>query len=477
MIDYKIGDFMPRSCSRHAMITASCLFMLSFPGIAAEVDSTILKLSRADYQDRLEGFWLGQSIANWTGLVTEMDKIGGDGNKGVFYTRDDWGKPDQPSVWGQGIPSNLSPTISWVFENSEGQWGADDDTDIEYLYQHLLTKHQTTRLTPLQIRDGWLQHIYSDENTPFVNADGQKENYLWVSNQRAHDLMREGMLPPETGAAKNNPHFDMIDAQLTTEIFGLFAPGRPDIALDMAELPILTTAREDARWAAEFYIIMYSLAATLEKSTPSPDDILTLAKKARQRLPDASYSAHMFDFVLSQYQADLPWEATRDAVYQRYQVAQKDGYNITSKKLYCNGCFASGINFAASIISLLYGEGDYQNTVKIAVLTGWDSDNPAATWGGMLGFIIGKQGIEAQFNRKFSDVFYIHRTRGGFDNNGIDHFSDMATRGLSIVDQVVTQLNGGHVDKKKNQWHIPLLPRTIAPAVLPDDYSTAHPQN
>ena len=53
--------------------------------------------------------------------------------------------------------------------------------------------------------------------------------------------------------------------------------------------------------------------------------------------------------------------------------------DMTSKNVRCNGCFASGINFAASIVSLLYGEGDYQETVKIATLAGWDSDNPAAT--------------------------------------------------------------------------------------------------
>ncbi|MEJ2323043.1 MAG: hypothetical protein P8Z31_12180, partial [Gammaproteobacteria bacterium] len=52
------------------------------------VGAEFLSLSRGDYADRLEGFWLGQSIANWTGLVTEMDKIGGDGPAGEFYTRD-----------------------------------------------------------------------------------------------------------------------------------------------------------------------------------------------------------------------------------------------------------------------------------------------------------------------------------------------------------------------------------------------------
>jgi len=63
-------------------------------------------ISRSDYSNKLYGFWLGQCIANWTGLVTEMDKIGniGEIKTGDFYTRDDWGKPDQPSIWGQGIP-------------------------------------------------------------------------------------------------------------------------------------------------------------------------------------------------------------------------------------------------------------------------------------------------------------------------------------------------------------------------------------
>ncbi|MGI9531423.1 MAG: hypothetical protein ACR2MV_07130, partial [Lutimonas sp.] len=64
-------------------------------------DSDLI-ISRSSYYDQLYGFWLGQCIANWTGLVTEMDKIGniGDIKTGEFYTRDDWGKPDQPSIWG-----------------------------------------------------------------------------------------------------------------------------------------------------------------------------------------------------------------------------------------------------------------------------------------------------------------------------------------------------------------------------------------
>jgi len=424
-------------------------------------------VSRADYLDQLEGFWLGQCIANWTGLVTEMDKIGGEGPHGEFYTRADWGQPDQPSIWGEGVPSDLSPTIDWVLEDKDGIWGADDDTDIEYIYQHLLLRHQTSILNGEQIRDGWLKHIYADDNTPFTNEKGEKENFLWVSNQRAHDLMRvDGLVPPATSDPAQNPEFDMIDAQLTTEIFGLFAPARPDVALKMAYLPIRTTARENAAWISEFYVVMYSLASSVDSDLSMREKIIWMAEKARQRLPNHSYSAHMFDYILSRYQAGVPWEQARDEVYVRYQVEQKDGYDISSRNMYCNGCFAAGINFASSIVSLLYGEGDYKETVKIAVLAGWDSDNPAATWGGLLGFMHGKSGLEQVFGREFADRFNIHRTRGNFPNEGIDNFRNMAEKGLFVIDRVVQEEMGGGVDLKNNQWLIPDTGFVIVPSAV-----------
>jgi hypothetical protein len=49
-------------------------------------------ISRENYYNKLQGFWLGQCIANWTGLVTEMDKIGniGDVKTGWYYANWLW---------------------------------------------------------------------------------------------------------------------------------------------------------------------------------------------------------------------------------------------------------------------------------------------------------------------------------------------------------------------------------------------------
>jgi hypothetical protein len=180
-----------------------------------------------------------------------------------------------------------------------------------------------------------------------------------------------------------------------------------------------------------------------------------MADESRKGLPAGSYPAKMYDFIKSRYLKGIPWEQTRDEVYQRYQVEQADGYDMTSKNRYCNGCFAAGINFASSMISLMYGEGDIKETIKIGALAGWDSDNPTATWGGLLGFMIGKQGVENAFGRKFSERYNIHRTRIGFPNNGIDDFQNMALTGMYIVDRVVQEQMGGGVDLNKDVWYVP----------------------
>ncbi len=410
------------------------------------VDSKInskdfFEIDRQDYLNKLEGFWLGQSIANWTGLITEMDKIGnvGEIKTGNFYTRENWNKNDEPNIWS---PNSEYETIDFVLRKENEIWGSDDDTDIEYMYQELMFQGNETVLSPEDIRNGWIKHIKIEE-----------ENFLWVSNQRAFDLMNQGFLPPETSDPEFNEHFDMIDAQLTTEIFGLFSPVNYKYALKMSNLPIRTTSRGDAALISEFYVIIHSLASTINKSKPLDKELVRISDLASEILNKNSYSFKMYDYVKLKFKSGITWEQTRDSIYQRYQVNQKDGYNITSRNLYCNGCFASGINFASSLVSYFYGKGDFKETIKIATLSGWDSDNPASTWGGLLGFIHGKTKIQNIFNESLSNKYNIHRTRQKFKNNGIDNFKNMSKKGIAIIDNVVLKTEG-FVDLEKNLWFI-----------------------
>ena len=418
--------------------------------------ATDLILSRSKYMDQLEGFWLTQCIANWTGLITEMDKI-----EPPFYTDENWDGPDERNIWGNFI-STTDTIIEYYFVRNGETWAADDDTDIEYMYQHLLDVNNTSILTPEQIRDGWVHHIYSNEDAP------NNENFLWVSNETAYYLMLEGLLPPATSTPENNSHYEMIDAQLTTEIFGLFAPTRPDIALRMANMPIQTTANGNAKWVSEFYVVMYSLASYVENELSMKEKVFWLAKQARRVLPNGSPVSGMYDYIKGSYDANPDkndWESTRDAVYERYQVSGGDGYVY-------NQSFDSGINFAASLVSLFYGEGDLPRTIRIGSLTGWDSDNPTATWGGLLGFMLGKKNVEWAFEKDdLSETYWISRTRRNFPDRtpemtGEDTFSLMAERGIYIIDRVVIEELEGGVDLDKDVWYIPDHGGDFPPAIL-----------
>jgi hypothetical protein len=165
----------------------------------------------------------------------------------------------------------------------------------------------------------------------------------------------------------------------------------------------------------------------------------------------------MYDYIKESYDANPDkndWESTRDAVYERYQVVGADGYVY-------NQSFDAGINFAASLVSLFYGEGDLPRTIRIGSLTGWDSDNPTATWGGLLGFMLGRMNVEWAFEQAdLSDTYWISRTRRNFPDRtpemtGEDTFPLMAKRGIYIIDRVVIEELGGGVDLDKDIWYIP----------------------
>jgi len=91
-------------------------------------------------------------------------------------------------------------------------------------------------------------------------------------------------------------------------------------------------------------------------------------------------------------------------------------------------------------------------TVRIGSLSGQDSDNPTATWGGLLGFMYGFDGLEKHFDKyDFSEEYNIHRTRINF-SDGTDTFSAMADRLLPLIEKVVLErLNGSATE---SNWTI-----------------------
>ncbi|MBN8609350.1 MAG: ADP-ribosylglycohydrolase family protein [Deltaproteobacteria bacterium] len=385
-----------------------------------------LDLSREAYADRLRGLWLAENVANWTGLLTEAER-----RAPPFFTDADWGTPRGRF----GIEGSAGQTITL---NTLDPWGADDDTDIEMIYLEAMRRAGSAHLSPMQIRDAWRRHIEPDI-------------YVWVSNAAARRLFdaEPPVLPPSTSLLGANDQALMIDAQLTTEIFGALSPGRPAHALGLAHTPILTTATGFAAHAAQLYVVLYALAPVLDPSLDPRDQIHCLLDAAARTIPTESKALDVLDEVLAQEvslsidHADHDdWELARDAIARRFQEeGALHGYRYLE-------WYESAVNFATGILALVFGDGDLLRTIQIGTLSGWDSDNGTATMGGLLGLMHGEAWVRGELSRagltELSDRYRIARTRYAFPQE-IYTLDEIAALALPRVEESLRE-TGGSID-------------------------------
>lgn len=351
-----------------------------------------LDTTREAYAERLRGLWLAENVANWTGLLTEFQR-----KRAPFYTDADWGTA-------QGRWEIEGSAMGRIELNFLDPWGSDDDTDVEMIYLEAMREAGTAHLTPAQIRDAWRAHIVPDQ-------------FVWVSNRAARRLFDEPIevLPPSTGLLAANDQALMIDAQLTTELFGALAPGRPAHALGLAELPITTVASGYAVHAAQLHVALYALAPVVRADLAPTEQLGCLVAGARSLLPDESKAAEVVDRVVALHAASTDrddWERARDELARVLQSEDEaNGYRYLE-------WYESPVNLATGLLALLFGEGELVRTLRIGTLSGWDSDNGTATMGGLLGLLRGEAWVRAELaaagHPEVSGRYRIARTRVGF---------------------------------------------------------------
>ena len=270
------------------------------------------------------------------------------------------------------------------------QWSTDDDTHVEWLDLHIL---ETYGLSPtyVQIRDEWVDHLNGD---------------IWVATRAARDLMDDGVLPPATGSLPLNPDGAWaMDAQLETELFGLINPGRPIRARDQAQFFARVTSSGPAVDASAFYAHLYSIAF-------GASDVSEMIGHARRGEPEDSIVAPIVDAVLRWHEeSPRDWRPVREKIGEAYDDDPE--------------WWASRVNFASTIMALLYGDGDLKRTIDVAGLAGWDADNNMTTSAGLIGILIGFDDLPEPF-ASATDIYFNEDLTG--DLPQFDAVSNIASR-------------------------------------------------
>lgn len=370
-------------------VTASGIVALLLVSSISAQDPEFKRIAVEDYRDKVYGSWLAQCIGNIYGLPHENRYIDEPG----------------PDEFPYGYRRNLD-----ALKRTNGVF-SDDDTDIEYMYLLAMEQHGPEP-SLAQLAAMWKYHV---------------RNRVWLANRAAVAAMNHGFTPPFTGDKELNPHWFQIDPQLINEIWSVTAPGMVRYAAAKSGWAALIM---DDDWGIEptvYYGAMYA-AAFFEPDAHKLIDIGVAA------LPAGSRFARTVSDMKALYQKHPEdWKAARremaDKYYHREPRESKTIWN-------------ANLNAAAGVLAQLYGDGDFQETLDLSCAMGFDADNQAATLAGLLGVILGRQGLpndllfpirEFNWTKPFND-FYKNVSRYDMPDAGLEDMADrMAAQGEKII--------------------------------------------
>lgn len=351
----------------------------------------------AEYHDKVYASWLGQCAGNMFGLPHE------------------WQYNDEPRT---------KPIEGWdekALERIREVDGAfsDDDTDIEYVDLFLMEKHGVEP-TYEQVTEFWKLCI---------------NDHIWVANRSARMLMNKGYLPPLTGRRGINPNWYQIDPQLVCEIWAVTAPGMLDYAAAKADWAAKVTNDDYGTHPTIWYNVMYAVGFF-------ETDVEKLCQIGYAHLPEGSPFRMAIDDV-RRWKAEHgdDWVAVRKNIKEKYLDREGLDEDIVT------GHVSALLNGALGVLALLYGEGDFEKTLHLACMAGYDADNQAATLAGLLALSRGSKSIPDAYlyildhwEKPLND-FYKNLTRDHLPDGKI---TDIARRTANLGIQVV-ELHGGRV--------------------------------
>jgi hypothetical protein len=328
-----------------------CTQKSSVPSGNEKLKTTVTK---AELQDKIKGGWAGQVIGCTYGGPTEFKY------NGVMI-------PDSVA-----IPWDETRCL-WYYQNAPGLY---DDVYMDLTFVDVFEKEG-------------LDAPAKSHALAFANA----EYKLWHANQAARYNILNGIMPPQSGHWLNNPHADDIDFQIEADFAGLMAPGMVNTASDICDKIGHIMNYGDGWYGGVYVAAMYSLAFV-------SNDVNYVVNQALKAIPEESGFYKCISDVI-QWHAEFPndWSQTWNLVQQNYSedIGCPDGVyrdlNIDAK-----------INAAYIVIGLLYGEGDFSETLNVSTHCGQDSDCNPASAGGILGTILGYSNIPEEWKKGVSPV-------------------------------------------------------------------------
>lgn len=305
----------------------------------------VFRISKDDMKDKVAGAWAAKMIGVMYGREMEFKAVG---------------KMYEDSIpWYPGLVEKAL---------------LEDDIYGQLSFMSSLNKYGENATVSLLAQD-------------FANAQFP----LCHANLQARKNVFDGLTPPQSGHPAYNIHADDIDFQIESDFIGFIHPVMSKASNAMADSIGRIMAYGDGLYGGMFVSTMHTIAY-------KEIDINKIVKEALNAIPKESTYAKCIQDVLDSYNKD-PNDWKKAWTYIQEKWAEDDicapyhEFNIDAK-----------LNGAYIVIGLLFGEGDLQKTMEIAIRCGQDTDCNSANAAAVIGIINGYKGIPDEFKSHIPSI-------------------------------------------------------------------------
>ena len=269
----------------------------------------------------------------------------------------------------------------------------DDDLTGTFRFINAL-KHfnYDKNITAKQIGQTWLNYCLENQTVLAWRGRGV------LTEPTAYMNLKQGIHAPESGSIKLNGKImaEQIGAQIFIDGFGLVSPGDPELAVELAKKAGSVSNDGESIYGAQ-------VVAAIEAYSFIETDIKKIIEESKKFIPKESEIFKLISDIQNWSSGNIDWEQARIKIDEKY------GYS----KFPMNPHIVP--NHALIILSLLFGDDNFQKSLMIANTAGWDTDCNSGNVGCILGIKNGLDGIKdgPDYISPVNDIIYLPTAYGG----------------------------------------------------------------
>lgn len=355
-----------------------------------------LSLSADQLQDRAHGAWTGRCVGCLLGKPVEgwrRPKMHGYLKDLKRWPLADFFRLDVATPEVRAKYALEEGGGARFFADRQDKMPEDDDTNYTTTGLAILKRYGRD-FTPGDVGAFWLSDI------PLLNT--------CTAERVAHRNMGNGLTPPAS-ATFRNPYREWIGAQIRADFWGYAAPGKPELAAEYAWRDASVSHVKNGIYG-EMWVAAMTAAAFVT------DDPRTIVEAGLAQIPAQSRLADAIESVLEWHDVEVDYDT---AIYRIHELWDENRAHD-----WCHTISNAMIVTAA----LIWGQGDYAQSICQAVQACFDTDCNGATVGSILGIIHGAKALPA----KWAD--HIHDTlETGVAGYAVVKLTDMARETVRLA--------------------------------------------